>query len=242
MSVGADLRHSCVVGLVTMLAAIATVEAGDRPLSFEDLMKFRQIRDASISDDGGWVAYALVPDRGDGEAVVRSTSTGKVFRIERGSKPVISADGLWVAAAIVPTLEERDKAEATRAKKASGKDDDTPKSGLSLLDLGTGSEERIEKVESFAFSDDGRWLAFRLCEEKKKPDEASEEGSEEGKEKKEKKPKLGTTMRLRDLSTGEEITVEHVIDFVFAERAPILAFAVSAPEGEGNGIRLPTLL
>jgi dipeptidyl aminopeptidase/acylaminoacyl peptidase len=236
MSVGTDLRNRCLVGLVMMLAAIVTVEAGDRPLSFEDLMKFRQIRDVSISEDGEWFAYALVPDRGDGEAVVRSIVTGGVFRIERGSKLLISADGRWAAAAILPTLEESEKAVAKRSRKGSGKNDDKPKSGLSLLDLSTGSEERIEEVEAFAFSDDGRWFAFRHFEEEKEDQEASEEESEEGKEKKEKKPKLGTTMKLRDLTTGEEFAVEHVIDFVFAERAPILAYAVSAPEGEGNGV------
>ena len=176
-----SFRSRVVVGLLTMLVATFVVEAGDRPLTFEDLMKFRQIRNASISEDGTWVAYALVPDRGDGEAVVRSTMTEEIFRIERGSKPLISADGRWVAAAIVPTLEEREKAEAKRAKKVSGKNDDKPKNGLSLLNLRTGSEERIEKVEAFAFSDDGRWLAFRHSEEKEKPDEDSEEEAEEGK-------------------------------------------------------------
>ena len=226
-----------VLGLVAGLVFTCVVEGGDRALTFEELMKFRQIRDASISDDGAWIAYALVPDRGDGEAVVRSTATEATFRIERGSEPLISADGRWVAAAITPTLEEREKAEAKRSKKASGKnDDERPKSGLSLLNLDDGSEERIEKVEAFAFSDDGGWLAFRHCEEKKKLEKAADEESEDGEDKEKKVPKLGTTMKLRNLTTGEEIVVEHVIDFVFAEQTPILALAVSAPEGSGNGV------
>ena len=40
-------RHLVVV--VAMLASTMTLDAGDRPLSFHELMKFRQIRDASIS-------------------------------------------------------------------------------------------------------------------------------------------------------------------------------------------------
>jgi dipeptidyl aminopeptidase/acylaminoacyl peptidase len=225
-----------VLGLVTSLVITCVVEAGDRPLTFADLMSFRQIRNASISDDGAWVAYALVPDRGDGEAVVRSTTGGGAFRIERGSKPVISADGRWVAAEISPTLEEREKAEGERAKKGAGKDEnDMPKNGLSLLDLHTGAEERIEMVEAFAFSDDGRWLAFRHGREDEDQVTGCENELEEKKAKKKKKPKLGTTMKLRNLVTGEEIAVEHVIDFAFAEQAPILVYAVSAPEGVGNG-------
>ena len=228
--------------LVAILAGTIVLEAGDRPLTFEDLMKFRQIENASISKDGAWVAYALVPDRGDGETEVRSTTSETMFRIERGDSPVISADGFWVAAAITPTLEERVQAQQKRGKKGPGeKDDDKPKKGLSLLDLRTGSEQRIEKVEAFAISDDGRWLAFKHYEEEKKAEEDSEEEpkeaeQEDDEEKKKKEPKLGTTLKLRDLTTGEDVTIEHVMEFVFAEQAPFVVYAVSAPEGEGNGV------
>jgi uncharacterized protein YndB with AHSA1/START domain len=159
-----NFRLRRVLGVLTLILITCVVEAGDRPLTFEDLMKFRQIRNASISEDGAWVAYVLVPDRGDSEGVVRSTTTNALFRIERGSEPVISADGQWVAAAITPTLEEGEKVRAKRRKSGSRNDDDKPQNGMSLLDLGTGTEQRIEKVEAFAFSDDGGWLAFRHCE------------------------------------------------------------------------------
>ncbi len=230
--------------IVVALAVGPWVAAGEKALTFEELMKFRQIRGEVISDDGSWVAYALVPDRGDGEVVVRSTTTATEYRVERGADPVISAGGRWVVSAITPTLEERDKAQS----KKKAEDDDAPHQGLSVLDVKTGGEERIDGVEAFALSEDGRWLAFKLYEEKKKPSEeaASAEGepeSEEGqqveaeaKEKKEKKEKLGTTLKLRRLDGGDEITVEHVSAFAFAEQAPMLAYAVSAPEGEGNRV------
>jgi dipeptidyl aminopeptidase/acylaminoacyl peptidase len=237
------LQPRCLAAVVVaILSSVAVLHAGDRPLTFEDLMKFRQIQDPSISEDGAWVAFALVPDRGDGEAVVRSTTTETHYRIERGEGPVISADGLWVAAAITPTLEEREKAKAKKSGKGAGKnDDDKPKNGLSLLDLRDGSEQRIDMVEAFAFSDNGRWLAFKHHEEKAEPDKDAEEDPEEAtdekdKDEKKKEPELGTTMKLRDLATGEEFTIEHVSEFAFAEQAPILVYAVSAPEGEGNGV------
>ena len=234
-------RHLVSV-LIVLLAGSAVLLAGDHPLTFEDLMKFRQIQDPSISEDGAWVAYGLAPDRGDGEAIVRSTISDTAFRIERGEGPEISADGRWVAAAISPTLEEREKAKAQRGKNGNGKDDDDkPKNGLSLVDLRDGSEQRIEKVEAFGFSDDGRWIAFKHYEEKKKPDTDSEQDPEEAtnekdKDEKKKEPELGTTLKLRDLTTGEDVTIEHVSEFVFAEQAPILVYSVSAPEGEGNGV------
>ena len=241
-----DLRHFLprFSILLVLVAAAVVVDAGDRPLTFSDLMKLRQIQGAVISKDGAWIAYALVPDRGDGEAVVRSTSGDTEYLIERGGEPVISANGLWVAAAIEPTLEEREKAQGKKKKNGGGKDDDKPKKGLSLLNLKTGAEERIEKVEAFAFSEDGRWLAYKHYEEKKAPDEDAAdttqeselpEGEDENAEEKEKDEKLGSTLKLRLLASGHEIVVDHVTDFVFSEHAPFMAYAVSAPGGEENG-------
>jgi dipeptidyl aminopeptidase/acylaminoacyl peptidase len=236
------LRHHrwiCVsfLFLASFLAAGGS-DAGDRPLTFEELMQFRQIRGAQISRDGSWIAYGLVPDRGDGEAVVRSTVSSTEYRIERGSTPEISADGLWAVAAISPTLEEREKAQNKKDEKSG--DDDKPKKGLSLVDLRTGSELNIEKVEAFAFSDDGRWLAYRHFKEKEKkeeePEQQAEEEKAEGEEKKKKKEDLGSTLRLRNLATEEEVSVDYVSEFVFAEQAPMIAYAVSAPEGIGNGL------
>ena len=108
-----DLRSR--VFVLVLFCAFAA-EAGERSLTFEDLMKFRQIRDASISEDGQWVAWALVPDRGDGEVVVRSTTSERRIDIERGSEPVFSADGLWVAASITPST----LVSAARASRSNG--------------------------------------------------------------------------------------------------------------------------
>jgi dipeptidyl aminopeptidase/acylaminoacyl peptidase len=219
-----------------VLACAFTAAAGQRPLTFEDLMKFRQIRGAAISDDGEWVVYALIPDRGDGEVVVRSTTSDREFHIERGSEPVVSTDGFWVAASVTPSFEEREKARQRDEKKSSGNEGDKPKKGMSILDLRTGLEERVEEVESFAFSNDGRWLAFKHHEEKKEKDEESGEKPNEDEKKKSQKPELGTTLKLRDLTTGAQTAIEHVTDFAWAEEASILAVSVSAPEGEGNRV------
>jgi dipeptidyl aminopeptidase/acylaminoacyl peptidase len=217
-----------------MLICASGSMAGERSLTFGDLMKFRQIRNASISEDGEWVAYALVPDRGDGAVTVQSTSTKRQLDVERGSEPVFSADGLWVVSSVTPSLEEREKAREKGNKKGSGKDDDKPKTGLSILDLRTGSEERIEEVEAFAFSDDGRWLAFKHHEKKEEVDEESGETTNEDEGKKKKRPELGTVLKLRDLKTGIETVIEHATEFAWAEDAPFMAVSVSAPEGEGN--------
>jgi hypothetical protein len=129
--------------------AAAAIEK--KPLTFEDMMRFRSIVRPAISEDGAWVAYAAQPDRGDGEAVVRNTRNEKTFVIPRGTNPVLSKNGLWAAAVVSPPAVEMEKA----AK-------DRPKPGLALVNLATGEMSAWERVEDFSFSDDSRWIGFRF--------------------------------------------------------------------------------
>lgn len=56
---------------------------GKKALTGTDIMKFREIHNPVISDDGKWVAYNAQPDRGDEERIVQSIvqeSRGDGFR------------------------------------------------------------------------------------------------------------------------------------------------------------------
>ena len=83
--------------VVTSLLPSTLLAQEGRTLTFADLMKFRQVENASISDDGRWIAFTADPDRGDGEVIVRSTDGAARYVVALGARPVISADGAWVA-------------------------------------------------------------------------------------------------------------------------------------------------
>lgn len=230
-----------------------------KPLELVDLMKMRQIESPSISKDGRWVAYALEPDRGDGEAVARSTGGAATrgaseVRIERGSDPALSADGGWLGALVQPPLVERLKAEEKQGgggkKGKKGDDGDGPKTGLAVVPLREGSGARIEadRVEAFAFSGDGRWVAWKHFEEEEQgetDEEADgEEGEEDGADGDDEDERLGTLLVLHRLSDGgepqgdapEELRIPHVESWVFDETGAWLAYSIAAPGGEGNGV------
>ena len=244
-----SLRFPAVFFLLVQLIGANTSYAGSKPLTWVDLMQFRQIEGPVLSKQGAWVAYSLKPDRGDGEVVVRSTDGEVVYRIELGSDPEISGDEHWVAAATQPSLEAQLEAEEEN-------DDDGPKKGLAVLDLNDGREERLERVESFAFSEDGHFLAYKLFEEEEgeseeeptdgtptgheevaaEPEsepvtEAGEQAEKED-ETEEDKKKLGTTLHLRSLTNGEELELLHVTEYSFDEPSTVFAYAVSAPADE----------
>ncbi|HEX6200245.1 MAG TPA: hypothetical protein VF150_08280, partial [Thermoanaerobaculia bacterium] len=162
--------------LVICLAAAAAL-AGTQPVELVDLMKMRTIRGEVISEDGAWVAYELRPDRGDGELVVRSTEGDAAYAVPRGSGPVISSDSRWVAAKVEPSLEETET-----ARKAKKTGDKAPKAGLALVSTADGSVVTVPRVKSFAFSEDGRWLAYHRFEPEEADAAAEGEAGEEPEE------------------------------------------------------------
>ena len=151
----------------------AAAESGKRPLELTDLMKLKTLHGEVISDGGSWIAYEARPDRGDGEVRVRSVDGEASYTIERGTAPELTTDGAWAGAMVQPTLEDQ-----VTAEKAGESGDDAPKPGFALLSTADGSTVSWERIDSFAFSADGRWLAVHRLPEKA-ADEAEPADGEE---------------------------------------------------------------
>jgi hypothetical protein len=208
----------------------ATPNTEKKPLTLQDMMKFKSIQNPGISEKGDWVIYNTSSDRGNGEAIAYSVNTGKTFTIPRGDKPIITKDSRWVAAVIQPDAQELEKA----SKK------EKPKPGMALLDNFSGEIISVEKVKGFTFSDDSQWLVYRLYpeEEKEKEKQKSEEKKEEKKGKedkeKEKKPPETSPLILRHLSSGKEIRIEKVGDSALDPGSRFLVYSIHDPDSDGN--------
>ena len=119
-------------------------------LTFEDVMKWEDISDQTVSDNGQWLAYSVWPDRGDGEVRVRHVDNGKMYTIELGENPEITSNGNWVAAELKPKLKAQIKA-----------DKNQPIDGMALLNTTNGNVIKKDSVQSFTFSNDGQWVMIR---------------------------------------------------------------------------------
>lgn len=228
------------------VATLAPSVSDARALTFQDLMRFEQIARPVIAEDGSWIAYELAPDRGDGAAVFRATLGELEHRVELGGGPRVTSDGRWGVARLDVSFEQ---AELAKDEKDESKE---PRPGLAVVELASGETESIERVKSFALSDDGRWLAYLRHEEPKQDDGESAEAEtgaetapaeevegeveDEDEQDEPKEPDPGTTLHLRELAGGAEVVREHVASFAFDETSSALVFAVSAPEGAGNGL------
>src|SRR5919106_3185077 len=176
--------------LVTMAYAQAPATATKRALTHQDYDSWRSVSAHQISRDGKFVAYAYVPQDGDGEVVVRNIATGADWRAPRGYRPplpppddpgtnlaefqaeqarllrpVFTADSRFLVFTTEPT-----KAELNKAKKEKKKPEDMPRNGLGIMDLSNGTVTRVQKVKSFRVPEDGgEFIAYLM--EAAKPEE-----------------------------------------------------------------------
>jgi len=206
--------------LLLLLSALATPTAAQqkRALTFTDLMRIRQVEEPSISADGRWIAFTARPDRGDSEAVVRSTRGDTRYSVPLGSNAAISEDGAWVAVRVEPSLEATET-----AKPGNG-----PRRGMALLATASGDVTHFNEVERFAFSADGRWLAYQRYAAR--PDSGQKPAPAE------EKWEPGTTLVLRELATGAETEIPDVRRFAFHEEDGLLAYSVASTDHARDGL------
>ena len=150
-----------------------------RPLTQAAFDSWRSVRDVTLSNDGRWAAWSLVPQVGDGDVVLRDLGSGKEVRHTRGyigrpqmkpgasrddairfPAPRFTADGKFLVFTIEPSREEFEK---TRHEKR-GKDASRPRSSLGILRTSDGHVDEIPRVKSFKLaSGSSRWLAYLLA-------------------------------------------------------------------------------
>ncbi|MCE5305110.1 prolyl oligopeptidase family serine peptidase [bacterium] len=185
-------------------------------LTFEDAQDFKYIKTLKMSSWGNWVAYEVAPDWGDGFSTIMSTlDTHKHTSITRGTKfdfPLNSEK--WFAALVQPKVVDIENAKSPK---------DKPKSSLVILNLEDFSSKNFEKVKKFQFSNDGKWLVFEKDEEIEKDKDL-------------KFKPIGNNIGLVHLKSGTEIDINNVYEYQFDSLANFFFYAVSAPDGKGDGL------
>ncbi|MEX2370735.1 MAG: prolyl oligopeptidase family serine peptidase [Bacteroidales bacterium] len=219
-----NLKELLLVTLSLFLLTASIRSQEKLSLSFTDIMKFRSISAAAISDDGNWVVYAAVPDRGDPEVKVHSTDGKIEHSIPTADKPSISSDSKWVAAVKVEPAEELEKKKKDEKK--------GPGSGMALLNLASGEQKTVERIKSFSFSNSSEWLLYHSGE-----DEADDKNGKGDK----KNRTFGTDLQIMSLSSGKIYEYPFVVSYSMDSISGHLALFVKDSTGESNGLYISDL-
>src|SRR5262245_7199377 len=235
------LWTSVVTVVVFYLASAGPSGQQKRPITHDVYDSWKSIQGTKVSRDGTWVAYALVPQDGDGELVVRNLKTNAEYRAPRGRDPIITPDAKLVVFAKAPL-----KADVDKARKAKKKPEEMPKNGVGIVDLSNGRVTTLaEHVKSFRLPEDPlRFVAYLSA-----PDAAAR-GARDGQERQEgqdrqegktpaKKHEPGTDLVIRDLATGAQQTIAEVSEYAVSRGGSAIAYAVSskAPANDGAFVR-----
>src|SRR5215471_19259792 len=153
-------------------------------LTQADWDKWKSINAPALSNDGKWAVYTLIPQVGDGELVIRSTSGTTEYRVPRGflgrpnntpgglrgpaggtgeeapagptaTPAQITADSRYVIVSTQASQAEVERAGRGRGAAAANRQ------SLVILNLADGKTTTVAGVRSFRLArDNGTWLAY----------------------------------------------------------------------------------
>jgi dipeptidyl aminopeptidase/acylaminoacyl peptidase len=191
---------------------------------------WKSIQGTKISPDGAWIAYALTPQEGDGELVVRNLKTNAEIRAPRGRDPLITSDNAFVVYAIAPLKKDVDQ-----ARKAKKKPEDMPKNGVGIVNLATGQAATVaEHVKSFRVPDDTPKIVVYLTVAAGTGAGTGANDGAASPKTREKKPS-GTDLVIRDLSSSAQTRLAEVSDYALSKDGAWLVYAVSSKTASKDG-------
>lgn len=202
-----------VIILIFTLLIVACTDSlyAQEQFTFQDVMQFKSIDNPVISANGGWFAFGVWPERGDGEVRIKQTEGNTEYVIERGERPQFSSNSKWVAAIVKPPFLELENADNNNG----------PRDSLIVLNIETGERQYIEEVRNFEFSNNGEWLVVTL----ERPDDFDSDN-----------PHVGYHRQLINLQSEETLNIQFVNEMAIDSTSGYVVYSISDTLGENNGL------
>jgi dipeptidyl aminopeptidase/acylaminoacyl peptidase len=228
-----------VLATIFALAAVAQVKPTLKPA---DYGKWESLGAATLSPDGKWISHEIRRTDGNNELRITAASGGKPTIIAFCSGAAYSFDSHWLACE--STVSE---AEADRLKKASRP---VAQNKLQVLELANGTITAIDGVQSFAFSGDGDYVAFRRYAPTAAAGAANAtggggrggrgggRGGDAAGGDADRPDPTGSTLTVRNLATGVDTTFGNVTSYSFQDNGTNLAMTIGVEGRTGNAIQV----
>lgn len=213
---------------VTLLILAPALTAQTKaPVTPKDYGQFETLQPPSLSPDGKWLAYGINRSSRNNELRITEIATGSTKTAAFGAQAAFASDSKWAAYSIGISETAEDKLK---------KDKKPVQKRLGLLNLTTGEQSAVDGVESFAFSPNGAYLAFRrYAPEKPEKSEKKDAAAETDEE------TPGATLVVRQLGTGRDTTFGNVSEYAWQnvpKQGRLLALAINVDDKTGNGVQL----
>ena len=201
------LSQAFATTLAVSLAFAAAVQAQQKPtLTPPDYGMWESLGGFDLDPSGRWLSAGV--RRVDESVEVRlhrADGTGDPLVLAHATGPVFSGDGRWLA-----YLKGVSPQEAEKSK-------EPVRNRLGLVDLSTSRDTVLFQARSFAFRDDGRWLAVHGY--------AAADS-------------VGADLMVMDPVTGAGTLLGNVESFAWQDEGALLALTLRTASGSGNGVAL----
>jgi dipeptidyl aminopeptidase/acylaminoacyl peptidase len=181
-----------------------TLDAQQPTLQREDYGQFERLGAFELDPTGRWVIVSIT--RVDGSRELRlheSDGRGEALVLEHGSDPHFSGDGAWLAYRKGVSEDEREAAETAIQDR------------LGLVDLSAATDTVLFDIATFAFRDDGAWLAARGVA-------ASDS--------------VGGDLIVMEPGSGAQTVIGNVDEFAWQDEGGLLAATLKTAWGSANGV------
>jgi hypothetical protein len=245
-------------GVLAVAALPLTALAQKPALTQADWDRWKSISGTALSNDGKWAVYSLAPLVGDGELVIRSTTGSTEYRVPRGylgrpnnvpgglrpraggnpeeeaggntiAPAQLSADSRYAFVLTYAPQTEFDRAGTNRRARTAVQG----RSDLVIVRLADGNVTRVSRVRSFrAPRSSGAWVAYVVTDSVSAD---SSRGAASAAHLAGPRRRFGSSLVLRNMSTGTEERIADVLDFAFDDSATVLAYTVVSRGGERDG-------
>jgi dipeptidyl aminopeptidase/acylaminoacyl peptidase len=197
-----------------------------KPLEFQDIMKFKQIKDVIISNKGTYTAVSEVPDRGNRDLVIYTQSGTRLFVIPRGESAVFSADEQWFACTVGQDFFEKEN-----------KTQEKFQPEIWLIRLIQPDTMKFKNAEKIVFSPNADW-AFVTRKPGEKKDSAG------ATKPKTTKDALFEVKDLTVVQTGRKDTanISGVLEFAIDSSSTMLYYSVIDTSSKQGGLYSRNLL
>ncbi len=191
-----------------------------------------------LSPDGAWFAYAVTKVGGDSELRITQIGGATTTRVVPfGSGASYAPNSKWIAYGIGQSAAEAERLRAARQP---------VQRKLGILNLATNTETTVDGIESFAFDRTGQSIAMKRyapvaagapAQAAPAPEPGGRGG---GRGAAAPAGGIGTTLIVRNLATGADMTFGNVTEFSWqpTDTGRLLAMIISTDGQAGNGVQI----
>lgn len=228
-----------------------------RPLDHEDYDRWNRIQQESLSPDGRWLQYRIVPGKGDATLHLVDVDGGATHAFIQGTGARFSRDSRFFVVRVQPTEAAREAlSEAGNARSA-----EPLRDSLVVLDLATGTRTGFDRVRAFNVPTESREWIFMHRDAAPAARPAAGDSATAGagagaagaaagagagaaaapaattpNATPNRNRPQGTDLFWRNLATGEERLISGVTEYFPSEDGTEVVYVVSTRDGEGNGV------